>query len=59
MPRVGLSHEGMEKVMEFLEVTGDPSKPARAIAAPWVIGFFIIFTILAYLWKSSLWRDLH
>jgi ubiquinol-cytochrome c reductase cytochrome c1 subunit len=59
MPRVGLSHEGMEKVMEFLEETGDPSAPARAMAGPWVIGFFIIFTILAYLWKSSLWRDLH
>jgi len=59
MPRVGLNHEGMEKVMEFLEETGDPSAPARALAGPWVIGFFILFTILAYLWKSSLWRDLH
>jgi ubiquinol-cytochrome c reductase cytochrome c1 subunit len=49
----------MEKVIEFLEETGDPSKPARAMAGPWVIGFFILFTILAYLWKSSLWRDLH
>jgi len=59
MPRVGLSHEGMEKVMEFLGETGDPSAPARAMAGPYVIIFFIIFTILAYLWKSSLWRDLH
>ena len=59
MPRVGLNHEGMEKVFEFLEETGDPSAPARAMAGPWVIGFFILFTILAYLWKSSLWRDLH
>jgi len=59
MPRVGLSHEGMEKVIEFLEVTGDPSKPAREMAGPYVIAFFILFTILAYLWKQSLWRDLH
>jgi ubiquinol-cytochrome c reductase cytochrome c1 subunit len=59
MPRVGLNHEGMEKVMEFLAETGDPSAPARAMAGPWVIGFFILFTILAYLWKNSLWRDLH
>ncbi len=59
MPRVGLNEEGMEKVMEFLAETGDPSAPARAMAGPWVIGFFILFTILAYLWKSSLWRDLH
>lgn len=59
MPRTGLNHEGMEKVMEFLQETGDPSKPARSILGPWVIGFFVLFTILAYLWKSSLWRDLH
>jgi len=59
MPRVGLNEEGYEKVMEYLAETGDPSAPARAIAGPWVIGFFILFTILAYLWKSSLWRDLH
>jgi ubiquinol-cytochrome c reductase cytochrome c1 subunit len=59
MPRTGLNHEGMEKVMEYLAETGDPSAPARAMAGPWVIGFFVIFTILAYLWKNSLWRDLH
>lgn len=59
MPRTGLSHEGMEKVMAYLEETGDPSEPARRALAPWVIGFFVLFTILAYLWKSSLWRDLH
>jgi len=29
------------------------------MAGPWVIGFFILFTILAYLWKESQWRDLH
>jgi len=59
MPRVGLNHEGYEKVMEYLAETGDPSAPARAIVGPWVIGFFILFTFLAYLWKSSQWRDLH
>jgi len=59
MPRVGLNEEGYEKVMEYLAETGDPSAPARAMVGPWVIGFFILFTILAYLWKSSLWRDLH
>jgi len=59
MPRTGLNEEGMEKVMEYLAETGDPSAPARALLAPWVIGFFILFTILAYLWKQSQWRDLH
>ncbi|MCH9741320.1 MAG: c-type cytochrome [Epsilonproteobacteria bacterium] len=59
MPRVGLNEQGFEKVMEYLEVSGDPSKVARDALGPWVIGFFVLFTILAYLWKSSLWRDLH
>ena len=59
MPRTGLSKEGMEKVMEYLEETGDPSKPARDALGPYVLIFFIIFTLLAYLWKQSQWRDLH
>ena len=59
MPRTGLNREGLEKVMAYLEETGDPSKPAREALGPWVLGFFFIFAILAYLWKQSQWRDLH
>lgn len=59
MPRVGLTKEGTDKVLEYMTQIGDPSKPARASLGPWVIGFAIIFTIFAYLWKNSLWRDLH
>ncbi|MDX1810047.1 MAG: c-type cytochrome [Sulfurospirillaceae bacterium] len=59
MPRVGLNKEGYENVKAFLEKTGDPSKPAREKIGPWVIGFFVIFTILALLWKRSIWKDLH
>jgi ubiquinol-cytochrome c reductase cytochrome c1 subunit len=59
MPRVGLNKEGFEKVMAYLEETGDPSKPKREAIGPWVLGFFFIFTILAYLWKQSQWKDLH
>ncbi len=59
MPRTGLNREGLEKVMTYLEETGDPSKPAREALGPWVLGFFFIFAILAYLWKQSHWRDLH
>ena len=59
MPRVGLNKEGYEKVMEYLAETGDPSAPARKLAGPWVLGFFFLFAILAYLWKSYQWRDLH
>lgn len=59
MPRVGLSEEGYEKVHQYLMDIGDPSKPARDMAAPWVLGFLFIFTILAYLWKKHQWKDLH
>jgi len=59
MPRVGLNHEGFEKVKAYLTEAGDPSKKAREELGPWVIGFFVIFTILAFLWKKEKWRDLH
>ena len=57
MPRVGLSPEGYEKVEAYMTEIGDPSKPAREAIGPWVILFFVIFTILAYLWKKEKWRD--
>jgi len=59
MPRVGLNHEGYEKVKAYLTEAGDPSKKAREKLGPWVIGFFIIFTILAFLWKKAMWKDHH
>ncbi|MDD5360198.1 MAG: c-type cytochrome [Sulfurovaceae bacterium] len=59
MPRVGLTSEGYGMVKAYLEKTGDPSKDARHALGPWVIVFFIIFTMLAYLWKKSQWKDLH
>lgn len=59
MPRVGLNAEGYEKIKEYLTEAGDPSKKAREELGPWVIGFFVIFTILAFLWKKAMWRDLH
>jgi len=59
MPRVGLTKEGYEKVKAYLEETGDPSKPLREKTGPWVIGFFIIFTFLAFLWKKSIWKGHH
>ena len=59
MPRVGLTKAGEEKVMQYLTQIGDSSKEKRESLGPWVIGFFIIFSILAYLWKQSMWKDLH
>jgi ubiquinol-cytochrome c reductase cytochrome c1 subunit len=59
MPRVGLSHEGYEKVKEYLIEAGDPSKKAREELGPYVLAFLVFFTLLAFLWKKSMWRDLH
>ena len=59
MPRVGLTKEGYEKVKGYLEEVGDPSKPKREATGPWVIGFFVIFTLLAFGWYKSQWKGLH
>ena len=56
MPRVGLTHEGYEKVKAHMTEIGDPSKPAREELGPKVLLFFIIFTGLAFLWKKSRWK---
>ncbi len=59
MPRVGLTAEGYEKVRQHLEDVGDPSKPARESLGWKVILYFVIFTIIAYLWKQKIWSKLH
>ena len=58
MPRVGVTKESFEKVYAYLEETGDPSKPLREKTGPWVLGFFVIFTLLAYGWYKSQWKGL-
>ncbi|MBD3788949.1 MAG: cytochrome c1 [Campylobacterales bacterium] len=59
MPRTGLNEEGMEKVLAYLEETGDSSKQQREAVGPYVLIFFIVFTFLALLWKKYQWRDVH
>jgi len=58
MPRVGVTKEAYEKIESYLEEVGDSSKPQREKVGPWVIGYFVIFTLLAYLWYKSQWRDI-
>ena len=59
MPRVGLKKETQEQVVAYLEKTGDRKKDERNALGVKVIGFMIIFTLLAYLWKVKIWRDIH
>ncbi len=59
MPRVGLTKESTEKVINYLESVGDSKKAERESLIPKIIGYLIIFTLFAYLWKSKLWREVH
>ncbi len=59
MPRVGLTEEATEKVVAHLEKVGDRKKDRRNALGPWVLGYFVIFAILAYLWKEKIWREIH
>ncbi len=59
MPRVGLTADATDKVMTHLTHSGDPAKEIRNSLGWKVILFFIIFSVLAYLWKQSVWSKLH
>ncbi|MEW5791434.1 MAG: cytochrome c1 [Pseudomonadota bacterium] len=43
----------------FLQYVSDPSELKRQSMGPYVLGFLLIFTILAYLLKREYWRDVH
>jgi len=59
MPRVGLTAAAQEQVVSYIEVAGDRKKAEREALGPKVLGYMLIFTILAYLWKVKIWREVH
>lgn len=59
MPRVGLNKESQEKVIAYLDEVGDPKKAQRNAVGFWVLGYFVILTILTYMWKSARMREVH
>jgi len=59
MPRVGISAESAEKVIEYLEDSGDAKRHEREAIGKNVMIYIIIFAIFALLWKKQVWRDLH
>ena len=59
MPRVGLTQDAQEQVIAYMESAGDRKKDERESLGIKIIGFMIIFTILAYLWKVKIWREVH
>ncbi len=59
MPRVGLTEESQERVIAYLESIGDSKKHERESLGVYVIIFFGILSVLAFLWKRKIWRELH
>lgn len=57
MPRVGINEETEAKIVTYLENVGDAKKEERDSLGIWVILYFVIFTILAYLWKRQVWSE--
>ncbi len=59
MPRVGVNAEAADKVIEYLEDSGDTKRHEREAVGMNVMIYIIIFAIFAILWKKQVWRDLH
>ncbi|MDD1782246.1 cytochrome c1 [Enterovibrio sp. ZSDZ35] len=51
--------EAVRDLVNFLEYSGEPNKLERQQMGYWVIGFIVIFLILAILLKKEYWRDVH
>jgi len=59
MPRVGLTLDAENQVVQYMEEVGDSKKPERdALAGPF-LGYLVIFAIFALLWKAKIWRQVH
>ncbi|MDR1461105.1 MAG: c-type cytochrome [Campylobacteraceae bacterium] len=59
MPRVGLNEKSQNNLISYLEQVGDSKKSERTTLGYYLIGFFIILSVLAYLWKNAVWKELH
>ncbi len=59
MPRVGVNAETAEKVIEYLEDSGDLKRHERDEVGKTVMIYLLVFAIFAYLWKREIWKDLH
>jgi len=59
MPRVGVTAEAAEKVIEHLQDVGDSKRHQRESVGRNVMIYIIIFAIFAILWKKEVWKELH
>lgn len=59
MPRVGLNENAQKEVITYLTNVGDSKKAEREDLGYKIMIYFAILAVLAYGWKSAIWRDLH
>ena len=59
MPRVGVTADAAEKVIEHMKNAGDTKRHEREEIGKNVMIYIVIFAIFALLWKKQVWRDLH
>ncbi len=53
MPRVGLTEETEAKVINYLDVVGDPKKEDRGELGKYFILFALVLAFFAYAWKKN------
>lgn len=59
MPRVGVTADAAEKVIEHMRNAGDTKRHEREEVGKYVMIYIVIFALFAFLWKKQIWRDLH
>lgn len=57
MPRVLINQKSQEQVMSLLNKTADPKANQRKTLSAFIMLYFVIFSILAYLWKKKIWKN--
>ena len=58
MPRVGVTADAAEKVIEHMKNAGDTKRHEREEIGRNVMIYIVIFAIFALLWKKQVWKEL-
>ena len=58
MPRVGLTEDAQDRVIRYIDSIGDSKKNQRHLVGIITISFMIFMSIIAYLWKLKIWREI-
>ena len=52
-------HQATRDITNFMAFMAEPVRAKRQEMGVWVIGFLVIFTVLAWFMKREYWRDIH